>query len=83
MKKFLIKISYTVLPVWLFFVGIVIYLFTMEENAGDLMRLALIQGGPEYSDSIAAGLLPRVYYDRVDDDSVLRADPADGVVIGD
>lgn len=83
MKKFLIKISYTVLPVWLFFVGMVIYLFTMEENAGDLMRLALIQGGPEYSDSIAAGLLPRVYYDRVDDDSVLRADPADVVVIGD
>ena len=83
MKKFLIKISYTVLPVWLFFVGMVIYLFTMEENAGDLMRLALIQGGPEYSDSIAAGLLPQVYYDRVDDDSVLRADPADVVVIGD
>lgn len=83
MKKFLTKISYTVLPVWLFFVGFVIYLSSIEENPGDLMRLALIQGGPEYSDSISAGALQQVYYTGVEDDSVLRADTSDVVVIGD
>ena len=83
MKKFLKKISYTVLPVWLFFVGMVIYLWSMDESAGDLMRLGLIEAGPEYNDSIAAQLLPRVYYTGESDDSVLRANPADVVVIGD
>ena len=83
MKKFLIKLSYTVLPVWLLFVGLVVYIWTMDESAGDLMRLGLIQSGPEYSDSIAAQLLPQVYYAEENNDSVLHANPADVVVIGD
>lgn len=83
MKKFLIKLSYTVLPVWLFFVGLVIYLSTMEENPGDLMRLALVPGGPEYTDSVAAAIPDKVYYKAENNDSALLASQARVVVIGD
>ena len=83
MKKFLIKISYTVLPVWLFLVSMAVYLMVTGDNTGDLMRLALIKGGPEYRDSICLNLLPRVYYESVDNDSVLRGSTRDVLVIGD
>ena len=83
MKKFLIKISYTVLPVWLFLVSMAVYLMVTGDNTGDLMRLALIKGGPEYRDSICLNLLPRVYYESVDNDSVLRTSTRDVLVIGD
>ena len=84
MKKFLIKISYTVLPVWLLLVGMAIYLSVTGDNSGDLMRLGLIDGGPEYSDSIiAADALPEVYYGSLDNDSLMALDTCDVVVIGD
>lgn len=83
MKKFLIQISYTVLPVWLLFVGLAFYLWVTDDNSGDLMRLGLIDCGPEYADSIGAQLLPDVYYTGVEDDSLLRRDTCDVLVIGD
>ena len=83
MRKFLINISYTVLPVWLFFVGLAVYLWLTNDNSGDLMRLGLINSGPEYTDSIRAGLLPQVYYGGLDDDHLLRHDTCDVLVIGD
>ena len=83
MRKFLINISYTVLPVWLFFVGMAVYLWVINDNSGDLMRLGLIDSGPEYSDSIRAGLLPELYYTSQDDDSLLRLDTCGVLVIGD
>lgn len=85
MKKFLIKISYTVLPLWLLLVGMVIYLWSTDDNSGDLMRLGLIDSGPEYTDSILGteGILNEVYYENLDNDSVLRQDTVDVLVIGD
>lgn len=83
MKKFLIQISYTVLPVWLLLVGLATYLWVTDDNSGDLMRLGLIDSAPEYSDSIRTTLLPEVYYTGVDNDSVLRLDTCDVLVIGD
>ncbi len=83
MRKFLINISYTVLPVWLFLVGMAVYLWATGDNSGDLMRLGLINSGPEYTDSIRSGLLPEVYYRSEDDDSLLRRDTCDVLVIGD
>ena len=83
MRKFLIKISYTVLPMWLFFVGMATYLWLTDDNSGDLMRLGLINGGSEYTDSIRATLLPQVYYTGQEEDSLMRADTCDVVVIGD
>lgn len=84
MKKFLTKISYTLLPVWLLLVGMAVYLWVSQDNSGDLMRLGLIDSGPEYTDSILAGdVLPEVYYESQDNDSLLRLDTCDVVVIGD
>lgn len=84
MKQFLIKISYTVLPVWLLLVGMAAYLWATNDNSGDLMRLGLIDGGSEYTDSIIdADALPAVYYESQDNDSLMRLDTCDVVVIGD
>ncbi|MBR5672804.1 MAG: hypothetical protein IKW97_00225 [Muribaculaceae bacterium] len=83
MRKFLINISYTVLPVWLFFVGMAIYLWVINDNSGDLMRLGLINSGPEYTDSIRSALLPEVYYSSQDDERLLRLDTCGVLVIGD
>lgn len=83
MKKFLIKISYTVLPVWLLLVGLAAYLWMTDDNSGDLMRLGLIDSGPEYTDSIRATALPEVYAGTQDSDSLLRCDSCDVLVIGD
>ena len=84
MKKFLIKISYTVLPVWLLLVGMATYLWVTNDNSGDLMRLGLIDGGAEYTDSIlAVDALPEIYFESQDNDSLLRLDTCDVVVIGD
>ena len=83
MRKFLINISYTVLPVWLFFVGMAVYLWVINDNSGDLMRLGLINSGPEYTDSIRSRLLPEVYYSSQDDERLLRLDTCGVLVIGD
>ena len=83
MKKFLIKISYTVLPVWLLLVGLAAYLWWTNDNAGDLMRLGLIDSGPEYADSIRAGALQEMVYDGIGSDDVLRQTSCDVLVIGD
>ena len=83
MKKFLTIISYTVLPVWLLLVGLAVWLWATNDNSGDLMRLGLIDGGAEYSDSISNRLLPEVYYDSQDNDSLLRLDTCGVLVVGD
>ena len=85
MKKFLINISYTLLPLWLLLVGLAAYLWITDDNSGDLMRLGLIDSGPEYTDSIRAtdGILSEVYYVIVNDDSLLRKGSCDVLVIGD
>ena len=85
MKKFLIKISYTVLPLWLLLVGLAAYLSVTGDRSGDLMRLGLIDSGPEYTDSILASdnILPEVCYSGISRDSTLRVDSIDVLVIGD
>ena len=83
MKKFLTIISYTVLPVWLALVGLATYLWVTNDNSGDLMRLGLIDGGADYTDSISELALPEVYYLKQDNDSLLRLDTCDVVVVGD
>ena len=84
MKQFLTKISYTVLPVWLLLVGMAVYLWATGDNSGDLMRLGLIDGGQEYTDSIlGTDVLQEVYYETENNDSLLRLDTCGVVVIGD
>ena len=83
MKKFLTIISYTVLPVWLVLVGMATWLWITNDNSGDLMRLGLIDGGAEYTDSISELALPKVYYDGQNNDSLLRRDTCGVLVVGD
>ena len=83
MRKFLTIISYTVLPVWLTLVGLAVWLWATNDNSGDLMRLGLIDGGAEYTDSISKRLLPKVYYDSQDNDSLLQLDTCGVLVVGD
>ena len=44
MKKFLIKLSYTVLPLWIILVGTVLYisLYVSPRMSGDIGRVACI-----------------------------------------
>lgn len=83
MKKFLIKISYTVLPVWLVLVAMATYLWATDDKSGDLMRLGLIESDPAYADSIRQGALSQLYYTDQDNDSLLRLDTCDVLVVGD
>lgn len=83
MRKFLTIISYTVLPVWLALVGLATYLWVTNDKSGDLMRLGLIDGGAEYTDSIFELALPEVYYTGQENDSLLRLDTCGVVVVGD
>lgn len=83
MKKFLIKISYTVLPVWLLLVGLATYLWWTNDNAGDLMRLGLIESDSEYADSIRAVALHEKVYHGIEHEDALRSTTCDVLVIGD
>lgn len=83
MKKFLTKISYTVLPVWLILVGLAIYLWAINDNSGDLMRLGLINTGAQYTDSMRETALPGIYPIGENNDSVLRDTTCDVLIIGD
>lgn len=83
MRRFLYHISYTILPLWLLLVGMAVWLWVTGDNSGDLMRLGLINSGPEYTDSIRTRLLPEVYYTGIDNDSLLRQDTCGVLVIGD
>jgi len=83
MKQFLTKISYTVLPVWLLLVGMAAYLWWTGDNAGDLMRLGLIDSDPAYADSIRGRALQQLYYRGIDNSNELRQTTCDVLVIGD
>lgn len=83
MRKFLTKISFTVLPLWLLLVGLAIYLWAIDDNSGDLMRLGLINTGADYTDSIRETALPNIYPIGENNDSLLRQDTCDVLIIGD
>ena len=83
MRKFLIKISYTVLPMWLILVGMATYLWAINDNSGDLMRLGMINIGAEYTDSMRETALPEIYPIGENDESRLRQMNCDVLIIGD
>lgn len=83
MRKFLIKISYTVLPLWLLLVGLAVYLWAIDDNSGDLMRLGLINTGGNYTDSIRETALPGIYPIGENNESNLRQQSCDVLIIGD
>ena len=58
MRKFLIKILYTVCPIWLILVAVTCYLslFVIPQVSGDIGRLACIPFGHEYDKMLEANM---------------------------
>lgn len=56
MKKFILKISYTILPVWIFFTGMTLYYHKCVEPeiSGDLGKLSQLAFGHEYISRLRA-----------------------------
>ena len=85
MRKFLLKISYTVLPVWLLLVGNVFYvsLFVSPRLSGDLGVLAFIPFGHEYHERMAAGAPHDTLFHTITSDDELAAARFDVLTVGD
>lgn len=85
MKKFLIKLSYTVLPVFIALFGLTAYLnlYIRPQATGDLGRLAFVVIGEEYGERIRKGELKDVLFDNVHETEVLRHIHVNVLTIGD
>lgn len=85
MKKFLKKIAYTLLPVWLLAVAGVCYftLVVCPEVTGDIGRLAFIPFGHEYDDNLEKYFPDEQVFTTVFDIDALRASRCDVITIGD
>ena len=85
MKKFLTKISYTVFPLWLLAVGLVMYLslYVVPNIHGDISRLAFIPFGHEYDDNLAKRMLKETLYPTIEKTDTLRQLQVQVLNIGD
>ena len=74
MKKFLKKISYTVFPMWLLAVGIVVYLslYVVPNISGDISRLALLPFGHEYERNLGKQMLKEILYPTIEKTDTLK-----------
>lgn len=74
MKKFLKKISYTVFPLWLIAVGLVVYLslYVVPNISGDISRLALLPFGHEYERNLEKKMLKETLYPTIERTDTLR-----------
>ena len=85
MKKFLIKLSYTVLPVFLLFFGLTTYLnlYVRPQATGDLGRLAYVIIGEEYGQRIEQNELKERLYSNVRETEDLKSIHVNVLTIGD
>ena len=67
MKKFLIKLSYTVLPIWLVLVLTTCYLslYVIPQTSGDIGRLACIPFGFEYDKMIEKSIIKDTLFQTI------------------
>lgn len=74
MKKFLIRLSYTVLPVWAILVATVFYisLYVSPRMSGDIGRLACIPFGFEYDQMLEQGALKDTFFQTINHPSELK-----------
>jgi len=74
MKKFLKKLSYTVFPLWLIVVGLVVYLslYVVPNISGDISRLALLPFGHEYERNLEKKMLKETLYPTIEKTDTLR-----------
>lgn len=85
MKKFLIKLSYTVLPLWLAVLALVCYvtLYISPKISGDLGRLAYIPFGQEYDRMIEAQAMTDTLFTTIRQTEQLRTLHVDVLTVGD
>lgn len=85
MKKFLVKLSYTVLPLWLLLVGSVLYisLYVSPRISGDLGALACLPFGHDYDERISAHTPQDTLFQTIDTAEDLQHVRADVLTIGD
>lgn len=85
MKKFLIKISYTVFPLWCIIVGLVFYvsLYVVPQNGGDIGRLALIPFGNQYSQWLSKSMMKDTLFQTIKSIDDLNFIHTDVLTIGD
>ena len=86
MKKFLIKLSYTVLPVFLLLFGLVAYVTLFicpKSDTGDLGNLALITFWPEYGQKIEEHEMKDTLFVKVNHTEDLRNIDVNVLTVGD
>lgn len=85
MKKFLIKLSYTVLPLFLLLFGLTAYLnlYIRPQATGDLGRLAFVVIGQEYGQRIEQNELKDTLFNKVRETEDLRNIHVNVLTIGD
>lgn len=86
MKKFLIKISYLVLPIYLLMLGLVAYVtfyISPRSDVSDLGYLALIPFGVEYSQSLKEYEMKDTLFIKVNHTEELRNIHANVLTVGD
>ena len=85
MKKFLIKLSYTVLPVFLALFSLTAYLnlYITPQATGDLGRLAFIVIGEEYGQRIEQNEMKETLFNKVRETEDLKNIHVDVLTIGD
>ncbi|MCH5175698.1 MAG: hypothetical protein J1F40_07415 [Prevotellaceae bacterium] len=74
MKKFLLKLSYTILPLWLSAVGLVLFynVYIVPNMQGDLSRLGKMPTKLFYKYPIDTTMVDTLFYDIAEADSCLK-----------
>ena len=85
MKKFLVKLSYAVFPLWLIVVGLVFYisLYVSPRATGDIGRLGLIPFGHSYETIIRQGAIQETLFKTIEKTEDLSSIHVDILTIGD
>ena len=85
MKKFLIRLSYTVLPIWAVLVATVLYisLYVSPRMSGDIGRLACIPFGFEYDEMLEQKALKDTFFQTINHPSELKHIRTTVLTIGD
>ena len=85
MKKFLIRLSYTVLPIWAILVATVLYisLYVSPRMSGDIGRLACIPFGFEYDQMLEQNALKETFFKTINRPTELKGVQTTVLTVGD
>ncbi len=85
MRKFLIKLSYTVFPLWILVVGLVLYtsLYVDKQSGGDIGSLLLIPFGNDYNQMLEEKTINKKLYRTINSIKELKTINTDVLTIGD